>query len=153
MHAATVGACTHARSSCCGGTGRETWLAPSLWRRSIARRLCHKERGEFPPYYRPRNCDQQGFCDSGNSHLQPKTMPKAVSSLTRQGPARMGELWPVLAPLEALARACPAVPGKTCKMASISGQRGIPLWPRSCMTILARLRQWTCFVNLEELLF
>jgi hypothetical protein len=29
-------------------------------------------------------------------------VPKAVLSLKRQGPARMGEIWPLLAPLEAL---------------------------------------------------
>ena len=34
---------------------------------------------------------------------------------------RMGEMWPVLAPLDALARACPAHPGKRDILASISG--------------------------------
>ena len=40
--------------------------------------------------------------------------------LKRQGPARMDEMWPLLAPLEALARAYPAHPGKIFILASIS---------------------------------
>jgi len=49
------------------------------------------------------------------------TVPKAVLSLARQGRTRMGEMSPVLVPLEALARACPAHPGKRDILASISG--------------------------------
>ena len=65
-------ACKHARTQQLYVTGRETWWAPSLWRGVVARRLFHKERGVSPPYCTPRNCDQQGFCDSGESPQEPK---------------------------------------------------------------------------------
>ena len=113
-------ACKHARTQQLYVTGRETWWAPSLWRGVVARRLFHKKRGD-PPRESVLGTVISKACAKVGSRPGAGTVPKAVLSLARQGRTRMGEMSPVLPPLEALARACPAHPGKRDILASISG--------------------------------
>jgi hypothetical protein len=120
MHAATVvGASTHARSRCTSHVERPG--GHPLYGDVPSHGVCvTKSVASSHPTTRQGTVISKASVIVGTRTCS-RIVPKAVSSLTRQGPARMGDIWLVLAPLEALARACPANPGKTCIMARISG--------------------------------